>query len=211
MKIHKDEIDAYCRSYESCNNSEEYCVQRALEAAYTVRRARKQAKREDKFKPCAIQYDGKDATEIMLSDEPAVWYDAKSHVEIAYNFDGLMIGVRLWNVAAKRERQRKEKDKQVVESVKPHLAPYYGDGSNAGPEFVPSPKATASKAPEWDGTFGCGLWKMANGEKAQVLAVRENELIGNIGDKMQSWRRHGGVGMIPGSFDLIRPWPKGEQ
>jgi len=113
MKIHKDEVDAYRRSYERCNNSEEYCVQRALEAAYTVRRARK---------------------------------------------------------ASKRERQRKEKDKQVVESVKPADDRPAGCRFRLQDEGKPYPRSscnacgkslvnignecwrpTPSKAPEWDG------------------------------------------------------------
>ena len=97
MKIHKDEVDAYRRSYERCNNSEEYCVQRALEAAYTVRRARK---------------------------------------------------------ASKRDRQRKEKDKQVVESAKPSIFGTVSGGALnllTGTFSPHEDKQAPSKAPEWDG------------------------------------------------------------
>ena len=46
MKIHRDEIDAACQAYSTTAGPGSASWEAALEAAYTVRKARKQAKRE---------------------------------------------------------------------------------------------------------------------------------------------------------------------
>jgi len=92
--------------------------------------------------------------------------------------------VRKARKQAKRERQRKEKDKQIEGSV---------------------------KAPEWDGTFGIGEWKMRNGRKATVLRVKEGVEYPLRGEtRLSCWTMQGEWldADSPCERDLIRPWPK---
>ena len=138
--------------------------------------------------------------------------------------------VRKQRKASKRERQRKEKDKQVVESVKP--APWLKPDDFVNPYDVlfranigslfpihggnePSP----SKAPEWDGTFGVGVWETVGGHKAIVADAEGILLKGRIKHTVNChWYESGkfrsiGLGRAEPNtdWDLIRPWPKGEQ
>jgi len=130
--------------------------------------------------------------------------------------------VRKRRKAAKRERQRKEKDKQVVESVKPaQIVKGCGvgnpfDNSLIRNQFTPNSlmsalleavAATPSKAPEWDGTFGVGEWEMRNGEKATIRSVSLTELNGTVNGHANTWPRHGRY-LYQSQMDLIRPWPK---
>ena len=144
--------------------------------------------------------------------------------------------VRKQRKAAKRERQRKEKDKQVVESVKPadarmsDLSKAFYEASKElalkpsnierAKNFLRSSQlnavmATPSKDPEWDGTFSTGEWQMRNGEKALVKSTIEDVpycLSGFIGNERVLWSTSGRIcRAIESAEDLIRPWPKGEQ
>lgn len=137
---------------------------------------------------------------------------------------------------AKRERQRKEKDKQVVESVKPadFVNPYDVLFSpNIGVAYDPLKEImhiaascgkygvygiaepTPSKAPEWDGTFKAGEYQMRNGEKAIIDHIDGIHLCGKLSpdglDCCFKWELSSGENNRVYAFDLIRPWPKGEQ
>jgi len=115
--------------------------------------------------------------------------------------------VRKQRKAAKRERQRKEKDKQVVESVKPH--------ERTWDEAMREPYHYRSKAPEWDGTFKAGEYQMRNGEKAIIDHIDGIHLCGKLNpdglDCCFKWELSSGENNRVYAFDLIRPWPKGEQ
>lgn len=128
--------------------------------------------------------------------------------------------VRKQRKASKRERQRKEKDKQVVESVKP-AKPFTfweysaGDWTKLHVTYdMGKPLVTPSKAPEWDGTFGCGDWVAIGGERISIHYRDGTLMLGTIGSGGDStWysRTGSNVNDDRRDLDLIRPWPKGEQ
>lgn len=141
--------------------------------------------------------------------------------------------VRKQRKAAKRERQRKEKGKQVVESVQrradmsgPELKLAIEKAMHVAfstpPPFLDSSTGLAdpalsatSKAPEWDGTFKAGEYQMRNGEKAIIDHIDGIHLCGKLSpdglDCCFKWELSSGENNRVSAFDLIRPWPKGEQ
>lgn len=137
----------------------------------------------------------------------------KEALEAAYT-------VRKQRKAAKRERQRKEKDKQVVESVK---APCkageiikidFSDEDLRAAIINGLIEPTPSKAPEWDGAFGVGEWEMRNGCKQTIRNIDNHPkwpLNGMAGRCYDVNGRYYGMTEQDSEFDLIRPWPKGEQ
>lgn len=127
--------------------------------------------------------------------------------------------IRRIRKTAKRERQRKEKDKQVVESVKP-AKPFTfweysaGDWTKIHVAYdTGEPVVTPSKAPEWDGTFGVGEWEMRNGGKAVVESEDNHDIYPLNVKSFSPWEKSrtkkGQVWETKISpEDLIRPWPK---
>jgi len=147
--------------------------------------------------------------------------------------------VRKQRKAAKRERQRKEKDKQVVESVKavdvigPQLKEaiakvtdiqgILAKGSEkAAQEYADMIKSLQnpqkpypSKAPEWGGTFTSGDYEAANGKRVTIKTGQMTDFYGahlrGFSDELQDgyhWFTDGKSDMALRGWDLIRPWPK---
>jgi len=138
--------------------------------------------------------------------------------------------VRKQRKAAKRERQ--EKDKQVVESVKPtslfagmfgqadwkadktavwgNLEALAGISSAVQSQKEPAP----SKAPEWDGTFGVGKdYQTRNNTKVKIVQIGDDFMKGEGKDEAEGtyfliFNGRGDAGDGYEKFDLIRPWPK---
>jgi hypothetical protein len=237
MKISQTEIQAASRFLQ---NADEYTVRLALHAAYSIRRIRKTAKRErqrkalvdndeiGEFKPCVVQYEEARITEIVLEDCFTVWVPHEG-LELGYNNEGNLIAVKVYGLVA----QRKEKDKHVVESVQrradmsgPELKLAIEKAMHVAfstpPPFLDSSTGLAdpalsatSKAPEWDGTFKAGEYQMRNGEKAIIDHIDGIHLCGKLSpdglDCCFKWELSSGENNRVYAFDLIRPWPKGEQ
>ena len=213
MKIHKDEIDAYCRSYESCNNSEEYCVQRALEAAYTVRRARKQAKRERqrKEKDNTIQKLAADMMTWCGKTLPEMTTDelVSARDELA-GFESMSLRENGFYHRMNAEiTARKEKDKQVQDSAKGEIVKPSESAIEA--MYRAHGYSVPSKAPEWDGKFGVGEWQTWDGDLATVTSVQPDYLMGNLCGLSWTWNLDGTLKSPNDGNRLCRPWPKGEQ
>jgi len=216
MKISQEEIDAAIKAWQSCHpaNSSADDVTAILEAAYTVRKQRKAAKRERQRKEREAALDQKIRTgSVFGKGSVETW--AQARVE----------------VFPPDTTETKEKDKQVLESVSINtnmMPPNYtvGElkaafGSEAGKwqfqvkdgvvfERVP---ATPSKAPEWDGTFGVGEWMMRNGEKAivdQILDGSSNLRGRTLKFHTIVWQSNGSASSsrLLDPYDLIRPWLK---
>jgi len=142
--------------------------------------------------------------------------------------------VRRARKAAKRERQRKEKDKQVVESVKPTslFAGMFGQGdekafnaaawgnlealAGISSAVQGQNELAPSKAPEWDGTFGVGEWETVGGKLAVVTNAEGILLSGSVGEVLHCyWYESGNFRSIRlgraepnAAFNLLRPWPR---
>jgi hypothetical protein len=76
---------------------------------------------------------------------------------------------------------------------------------------------TVPAAPQWDGKFGIGFWRMRNGQKASVVedVIISGELTGifhkgNGRYQLASWtysgKYLGQVPQVPHDHDLIAPW-----
>lgn len=110
--------------------------------------------------------------------------------------------VRKARKQAKRDRQRKEKDKQVMESVNIDHSPM--------PFWINT--VLHPKAPEWDGTFGVGNWQMRNGHPVkivQIVQTRHGEML--MSDNGSLWTSDTGSRTGGGACheaDLVHPWPK---
>jgi len=147
--------------------------------------------------------------------------DMRASLEAAYT-------VRKQRKAAKRERQRKEKDKQVAESVKAAAWLKPDDFVNYVDVIRPQLKEaiakvtgiqdilrgdTPSKAPEWDGTFGVGEWEMRNGKKTTIVFV---DAVGKYPLKAKNGSDYATNGTLWDNdsmtdLDLIRPWQKSKK
>lgn len=115
--------------------------------------------------------------------------------------------VRRARKTAKRERQRKERDKPADDGGAECWQFHVKNGRVVRSSRIPS------KALEWDGTFGCGEWETKSGEFAIVSEKNGAVLHGYIqsGNRIcrMVWNENGGVRQMPPSGgDLIRPWPR---
>lgn len=124
MKISQEEISAAheALSYAGYNIADDE-MERVLEAAYTARKQRKAATR-------------KAGADKLLN--------AVRELKEAIELGGEGLIVHTPEDIAKRERQRKENDKQVVESAAKRENAMAALAEACGDELV-------SKAPEWDG------------------------------------------------------------
>ncbi len=232
MKISQEEIDAAIVAY---NGSILTVVGRkqingmtaALTAALTVRRARKQAKRERqrKEKDNTIQKLAADMMTWCGKTLPEMTTDelVSARDELA-GFESMSLRENGFYHRMNAEiTARKEKDKQVVESVK---APCkageiikidFSDEDLRAAIINGLIEPTPSKAPEWDGAFGVGEWETRGGIMATVIKINANNkypLSGNHGTSgLNCWWNDQGVSFLTKcrGFDLIRPWPKSEQ
>jgi len=220
MKISQEEIDAALLGYytedNNYNSAFKADMRRALEAAYTVREQRKAAKRERQRKEREDALDKK-IREGAVFGRGSVETWAQARVE----------------VFPPDTPEAKEKDKQVVESVKPTslFAGMFGQGDekafNAAAwgnlealagisSAVQSQKErTPSKAPEWDGTFTAGDYEAANGKRVTIKTGQMIDFYGahlrGFSDELQDgyhWFTDGKSDMALRGWDLIRPWPK---
>lgn len=54
------------------------------------------------FKPCVVEYAGLRVTEMLLKDCTIVWhpYGPVHNVDLGYDFDGKLVGIRIWDLVA---------------------------------------------------------------------------------------------------------------
>lgn len=180
MKVSQEEIDAALAEKLSMSGADDErdVMMRILQAAYTVRKQRKAAKceRQRKEKDNTIQKLAADMMTWCGKTLPEMTTDelVSARDELA-GFESMSLRENGFYHRMNAEiTARKEKDKQVVESVKPEN--YYGFATGV-PLNRLFPEITPFQAPEWAVTKAVEMWKyykfpsgLGDGDKIQAIA-----------------------------------------
>jgi len=239
MSISQEEIEAAYEAWFDSSGLERgevwgmKAIRAALIAAYTVRKARKQAKRERQRKEKDKQ--------VASEHEKYVLGLKSSLAKIGLTMDDAPDGSNALSWAERKIAEKVfrdiipnlEKDAQVQDSAKddgmltwtdlckpmkvcaicgykrcPHCEnpEFECTGSNEPGQVGVRSRA---KAPEWDGEFYPGDWEMRDGSSAKVETIGDVSKFrfGFAHGNSQAWQPNGRH-CNERSLDLIRPWSK---